>query len=50
MVVFDRYCQTVLKTLKAAGMRGPEVEACKIIATNMEERLRVHMQVRPTEF
>uniref|UniRef100_A0A7I4DLP5 Protein transport protein sec16 n=1 Tax=Physcomitrium patens TaxID=3218 RepID=A0A7I4DLP5_PHYPA len=39
-----KYCQTVLRTLKSAGMRSPEVEACKVLATNMEERLRVHLQ------
>ncbi|XP_024391506.1 protein transport protein SEC16A homolog [Physcomitrium patens] len=39
-----KYCQTVLKTLKSAGIRSPEVEAWKALATQMEERLRVHLQ------
>jgi hypothetical protein len=42
----NRYCKTVLQTLKSAGMRSPEVEMCKALATSLEERIRLHMQVR----
>ncbi|KAG0585164.1 hypothetical protein KC19_3G263100, partial [Ceratodon purpureus] len=39
-----KYCKTVLQTLKSAGMRSPEVEVCKALATSLEERIRSHMQ------
>ncbi|GLJ49692.1 hypothetical protein SUGI_1054510 [Cryptomeria japonica] len=38
-----RYCQAVSKILKNAG-RAPEVEACRQLASSMEERLRIHTQ------
>jgi hypothetical protein len=39
-----RYCQAVLKTLKTAG-RSPDMEACRVAATDLEDRLRMHTQV-----
>ncbi|CAM6048637.1 unnamed protein product [Sphagnum compactum] len=38
-----RYCQAVLKTLKTAG-RSPDMEACRVAATDLEDCLRMHTQ------
>ncbi|CAK9226939.1 unnamed protein product [Sphagnum troendelagicum] len=38
-----RYCQAVLKTLKTAG-RSPDMEACRVAATDLEDCLRMHIQ------